>query len=434
MFSIFSVAFYHRIWNPILLFVVMLLIGVILSIGECSSKNFQAAVFWIVIGEMFFVIAFICAQIIFKRRGTVNLFCPVAFNLKIVNMLVNLNLIVSILALFVGIYSVMQVAPNFISIFTNSTYVRELYLRRSGNTIITIIGIFLSLNFFVTFCFVPIALQYHVKKIVPKLTMILLIRLFNSIVTMSKEAFIIDAIYFVSVYILLLKDKKEEYKFYRKYGTVFGILVIVLLIVISFQRNYIGQRKYSGYGNAVLGTLREYISIPIEAFGALLNLNSIEYTKGNLCFRPIINILSYIGIGEHVSIIQDVVTDVTSSNVYTLFGNMYRDFSYVGIVGLSILFGFFLGTIYKSNHKNRISRIIADSIVIMVMFFGYYDLIIIQTVYLLVIVYAVIFDKIIAAKLYVNCDSFSFRKNSIIEQNIKNEEVKTFETYSSKFN
>ena len=95
---------------------------------------------------------------------------------------------------------------------------------------------------------------------------------------------------------------------------------------------------------------------------------------------------------------------------------MYRDFSYVGIVGLSILFGFFLGTIYKSNHKNRISRIIADAIVLMNMFFGYYDLQILQTVYLFVIVYAVIFDKIIAAKLYVNCDSFSFRKNSTIEQ------------------
>lgn len=64
MFSIFSVAFYHRIWNPILLFVVMFLIGVILSIDEWSSKNFQAAIFWIVIGEMFFVVAFICAQII----------------------------------------------------------------------------------------------------------------------------------------------------------------------------------------------------------------------------------------------------------------------------------------------------------------------------------------------------------------------------------
>ena len=407
MFSVFSVAFYRRIWNPILLFVVMFLLGIVLTIGECSSQDFQDALFWIMIGEICLIAAFICAQLVFKRSGPLKLSCSDTFNLKIVNILVNLNIIVSILVLLLVIYSVMQVAPNFISIFTNSTFVRELYLRRSGNIIITIISIFLSLNFFVTFCFVPIALQNQVKRIVPKVAVILLIRLFSSIVTMSKGAFIIDVIYFISIYILLLKDKKDEYKFYRKYGSIFGVLIIVLLIIISFQRNYIGQGRYSGYGDAVLGTLREYLSIPIETFGALLNTDFLVYTKGNLCFRPIINILSYVGVGDHVSIVQDALTSVISSNVYTSFGNMYRDFSYVGIVGLSVLFGFFMGAIFKSNHKNRISRIVADAIVLMTMFFGYYDLEIIQTIYLFVIVYAVIFDRIIATKLYVKCDSFS---------------------------
>ena len=407
MFSVFSVAFYRRIWNPILLFVVMFLLGIVLTIGECSSQDFQDALFWIMIGEICLIAAFICAQLVFKRSGPLKLSCSDTFNLKIVNILVNLNIIVSILVLLLGIYSVMQVAPNFISIFTNSTFVRELYLRRSGNIIITIISIFLSLNFFVTFCFVPIALQNQVKRIVPKVAVILLIRLFSSIVTMSKGAFIIDVIYFISIYILLLKDKKDEYKFYRKYGSIFGVLIIVLLIIISFQRNYIGQGRYSGYGDAVLVTLREYLSIPIETFGALLNTDFLVYTKGNLCFRPIINILSYVGVGDHVSIVQDALTSVISSNVYTSFGNMYRDFSYVGIVGLSVLFGFFMGAIFKSNHKNRISRIVADAIVLMTMFFGYYDLEIIKTIYLFVIVYAVIFDRIIATKLYVKCDSFS---------------------------
>lgn len=407
MFSAFSVAFYHRIWNPILLFVVMFLLGIILTIGECNPQDFQDALFWIMIGELFLVASFICAQLVFKRRGSLKHSCSVTFNLKTVNILVNMNIIVSILVLLVGIYSVMQVAPYFMSIFTDSTYVRELYLRKSGNTIITIISIFLSLNFYVTFCFVPIALQNKVKRIVPKVAVILLVRLFSSIVTMSKEAFIIDVIYFISIYILLLKDKKDEYKFYRKYGSIFGTLIIVLLIVISFQRNYIGQGRYSGYGDAVLGTLREYLSIPIETFGALLNTDFLVYTKGKLCFRPIVNILSYVGVGDHVSIIQDALTSVVSSNVYTSFGNMYRDFSYVGIVGLSILFGFFMGAIFKLNHKNRISRIVADAIVLITMFFGYYDLKIIQTIYLFVIVYAVIFDRIIARKLYVKCDSCS---------------------------
>ena len=401
MFSLFSIVFYRRIWNPILLFVIMFFLGIILIIDEYNSKSFQDVLFWILIGELLFVLAFICAQLVFKRRGSSSITYSATFNLKIVNKLVNLNIIISVLVLLVSIYSVMQVAPNFISIFTNSSYVRELYLNRTGNAVITIISIFLSLNFFVTFSFIPIALKNHLKRIVPKLIIILLIRLFSSVVTMSKQAFIFDIIYFISVYILLLEDKKEEYKFYKKYGSIFSALIILLLIIISFQRNYIGQGRYSGYGEAILGTFREYLSIPIETFGSLLNLNTIVYTKGNLCFRPIINILSYVGIGRHVSILQDALTNITSSNVYTAFGIMYRDFSYIGIIGLSILFGFFMGTIYKSNHNNRIFRIVTDAIVLMTMFFGYYDLLIIQTVYLFVIIYALFFDKIFEKKLYI---------------------------------
>ena len=112
MFSVFSVAFYRRIWNPILLFVVMFLLGIVLTIGECSSQDFQDALFWIMIGEICLIAAFICAQLVFKRSGPLKLSCSDTFNLKIVNILVNLNIIVSILVLLLGIYSVMQVAPN----------------------------------------------------------------------------------------------------------------------------------------------------------------------------------------------------------------------------------------------------------------------------------------------------------------------------------
>lgn len=404
MLSLFSIAFYRRIWNPILLFETMFLLGIVLAKGECSSNDFESAIFWILMGEMFFVFSFILAQMIFKRDRFYVSINTVVYNLPVVKKIININVIISIFSLFLGIHSVMQVAPNFMAIFTNSTYVRMLYLQSSGNIVTSIIGLFLSWNFFVTFCFFPIALQNRIKRTIPKLMLVLFIRLFSSLVTMSKEAFLIDVIYFISVYVLMLKDKKAEYEFYKKYGSIFGALIFVLLIVISFQRNYIGQGRYSGYGDAVIGTLRSYISIPIEAFGALVNSEKIVLTHGSICFRPIINILSYLGIGERISISQDVLTNILSANVYTSFGNMYRDFSYIGIIFLSVFFGFFLGTLYKANHNNRISRIVIDAIVMMTMFFAYYDLKIIQTTYLFVMIYAVVLEKVIAKKIYLKYD------------------------------
>lgn len=401
MFSIFSILYYHRLWNPILLCTTMLLLGIILAFDNSSPKDMEVAMFWILIGETFLLSSFFIMQIFFNKRTTKEEVSNITYNLSILKKLISVNIVVSILGLLVNTYSVMQIAPSFRDIFANSTYVRYLYLQRSGGAFITILGLLLTLNFFVTFIYFPIALQNGIKRTVPKLIFVLAIRLSSSLITMSKEAFLIDIIYFVSAYMIIIKSKKEEFNFYKKYGVVFGFLIVLLLVVISFQRNYIGGGRYAGYGDAIIGTLRTYISVSIEAFGKLLNLKSITFTDGSLCFRPIFNILSYLGAGTRVSVIQDALTNIVNVNVYTAFGNMYRDFSFVGIIILSTVFGGFLGAIYNTKHKYKSSHIVINSIIIMTMFFIYYDLKIIQTIYVFVMVYAVIVDKIIANKLYI---------------------------------
>lgn len=401
MFSIFSILYYHRLWNPILLCTTMLLLGIILALDNCSPKDMEVAMFWILIGETFLLSSFFIMQIFFNKRTTKEEVSNITYNLSILKKLISVNIVVSILGLLVNTYSVMQIAPSFRDIFVNSTYIRYLYLQRSSGAFITILGLLLTLNFFVTFIYFPIALQNGIKRTVPKLIFVLAIRLSSSLITMSKEAFLIDIIYFVSAYMIIIKSKKEEFNFYKKYGVVFGFLIVLLLVVISFQRNYIGGGRYAGYGDAIIGTLRTYISVSIEAFGKLLNLKSITFTDGSLCFRPIFNILSYLGVGTRVSIIQDALTNIVNVNVYTAFGNMYRDFSFAGIIILSTVFGGFLGAIYNTKHKYKSSHIVINSIIIMTMFFIYYDLKIIQTIYVFVMVYAVIVDKIIANKLYI---------------------------------
>lgn len=403
--GVFSVKYYHRIWNPVLLFTGMFFLGVVLAKHDCGPREFKSAVSWILIGEIMFLLSYFVAQGIFNRKTLEDVSAPIKYNTTFLNIMIDVNVVVAVLSLILSIYEVMQVAPSFLQIFTNSTYVRELYLQRSSGKIVTMLGIFLALNFYVTFCLFPIAMQEKTKYVIPKLIAVILIRLLGSLITMSKGAFLIDIIFFISAYISTIRSKKEEYNFYLKYGAIFGVLVIVLLVVITIQRNYIGNGRYSGYLDAIFGTLRTYISVSIEAFGSLLNTENLQLTYGRLCFRPVFNILSYLGIGSHISIIQDVVSGMPNVNVYSMFGNMYRDFSYVGIILLSVLFGFFFGAIYNTKYKYRLSNLVINSMVAMTMFFAYFDLKIIQTVYLFIMIYAVVIDKIIASRLYVKGDS-----------------------------
>lgn len=396
-----SVNYYQRIWNPILLFTIMLYLGDILARRNVDSEEFNSATIWILIGEFFFVSFFFTTQYIFNKKIRKEK-STILYNNIFVEKMLNVNMAVSTLNFLVGLYAVMQVSPSFLDIFTNSTYVRYLYLQRNSSMLISVCGIFLSLNFFVTLCFFPIAMQNKIKNVLPKFLFVLIIRLLSSLITMSKEGFLIDVIYFISVYMLGVRNKKEEHKFYIKYGTGFGIMIIALIVVISFQRNYVVNGRYSNYLEAILGTISEYTSVTIEAFGKLISNNSLAFTKGTLCFRPFINILSYLGIGEHVSIVQDVVTDITDVNVYTAFGNMYRDFSFGGIICLSAFFGSFFGMLYNVNCGYNISNMVIDSIVTMTMFFFYYDLKIIQTIYLFVMLYALIFEYVVRKVLYIN--------------------------------
>ena len=204
MFSIFSILYYHRLWNPILLCTTMLLLGIILAFDNCSPKDMEVAMFWILIGETFLLSSFFIMQIFFNKRTTKEEVSNITYNLSILKKLISVNIVVSILGLLVNTYSVMQIAPSFRDIFVNSTYVRCLYLQRSSGAFITILGLLLTLNFFVTFIYFPIALQNGIKRTVPKLIFVLAIRLSSSLITMSKQAFLIDIIYFVSAYMIII--------------------------------------------------------------------------------------------------------------------------------------------------------------------------------------------------------------------------------------
>lgn len=392
-----SIAYYRKVWNPIFVFEIMLFLGIIFSFRELDFQLIDNGIFWILLGTFIFIGSFLTCQMLLsrKRKQQIDTF----YNWKTIDSMLTANVFISIASLAISVYTILQITANLNDLFTKGTYIRMLYLERETNPVITAISLFLSFNFYTTFCLFPLALREKRKHSGTKLIIVLVLRLLSSLVTMSKEAFLIDLIVFVSAYSLVLRDEREEKVFFRKYAVPFIILIAALLIVVSIQRNYIGQGRYHSYGEAVIGTIRSYVAAPVMAFCQLLGVSNIHFTNGQLCFRPILNILSYLGIGSRVSIIQEAIAG--SANVYTVFGNMYRDFSYLGILLLSIVFGAFLGLIYNTNYKYRLSNIVANSIVMMTMFFGYYDLQIIQTVYLFVMLYAVLFDRVFKSRIYI---------------------------------
>lgn len=394
-----SIMYYGHIWNPLSLLVIILTIAELMSLFYQNKDAISDSIFWIGIGTLFFSISFLGSQTIKEKYNLNRNYLTLRYNLRTIDSLTSACVILSILLSVWYTYIVLKVAPNFQAIFIHSTYVRNLYLDRSTSPIELLVGTFLSANFYITFCLFPIGIREKRKHIILKLSIVLVLRLYSSIITMSRLSFFIDIVIFVSAFVIQMNDRKEEIGFYKKYGLWFLILGVVLLLVVSFQRNYIGTR-YDSYSSAIIDTLKKYFGIPIYSFGVVLNEQNISFMGGKLTFRPIINILSYFGIGSRVSIIQGTIGD--SGNVYTMFGNMFLDYGYTGVILVSILFGLVLGMMYSKFKPFTLSKIVINSFIMMSMFFAFYDFELLQTVYIFIMIYAAIIDKFLSNKLYLD--------------------------------
>lgn len=397
MFCYASIRLYRKIWNPIMLFYGMLIAGILLTvvdniINETLKTN---GFFWLAIGSFVFILAFLIFQL-WKK----NIICDEEkiYNVTTLNILMNLCLIFAFILVLMSLYVVMQIAGNVALIFVNSTAIRNEYLdRESQGTIFSIIQLFLGINFYCFYCLFPVAIKNKCSRIWIKLGLVLLIRLFSSLVTMSKELFLMDCVILISAFAVQSNGFKDEIKFVKKYIVYFLTLIVALLVVTSMQRGYTEQQRYNNYTDAVFGTIQEYMSVPIVGFSVLISNPSVN-AMGDQCLRPIINVLSYLGLTEHSELIQQAMFE--DINVYSMFGNMYNDFGFTGIIIFSLLFGFFFGLCFYKGQSNSLSRLVVNSIILMIMFFGYYDFEVIQTVYLFVMLYAIVFEKLIAGKLY----------------------------------
>ena len=399
MFSAISFGAYKKFWNPVLLCCSMIIFASFLTFfnKEISPAKSEEGLLWIGIGSFLFVLSFFLAQ--GWRQNTSSRQEEMVYRKSFLSFLMLVCVILSIVSMLINLKIVVEIAGDFSMIFLNSTRVRNEYLERGeGGGLLTFITLFANINFYCLYCLFPQAIKRHCRFVILELLIVLLVRLFASIITMSKDAFIVDLLVLISAYSCSFNGWRDELKFAKKYMLIFALLFIALIVVIGFQRNYMDSIG-GGPFEVVVKTLREYIGVSFQAFCSLISYPSRDF-GGEQCFRPIINILSRFGLADRVSIFQDSIAG-GDTNVFSIFGNMYNDFGFWGILFLSVFFGLFLGGIYYPYKTNSIGRMVCNSMVLMSMFFVFYDLKIMQTIYLFIIFYSFILENILKSALYV---------------------------------
>lgn len=400
VFILVSVKFYKKLWNPIFLFTIMFVFATIFASSNITydNKNIEKGISWIAIGMFLFVISFFSTQLlVYGKIHRNNIY---VYKLSAIKLFSTLCILCACGSFIISLYSVTRVTSNIMEIFTNSTVTRLKYLARNDGLLVSLLGVFFSVHYYIFLVFVILSLSYKLKYSRTKFFIVIVIQFLISIITMSKDVFLINLIFIMSEFILMIPNVHTEVNFYKKYGSFFLFMVFFLLFIIAIQRGYLGSR-YDNYLQAIFGTIYEYVGVSVQCFGELVSSENIEFTGGVICFRPFINILSHLGLCDRISIFQDVIGN-SKANVYTVFGNMYRDFGFFGIVTLSVLFGSFLGVFYTPNYTNNSSRMTVNSIILMTMFFGYFDLKIIQTIYPTIIIYSLVFEKIFFKRIYIN--------------------------------
>ena len=393
---VFSVKYFKKICNPISNYsIIFILAGLLFIKDEYLAETIkEKGFFFLIIGTFIFTGSFLLANLLKKNERR-----KYTYNLRVVNKLINFIIITSLISIALSLYEILNISGSIKNIIFNSTWVRIQYLNRPNKVLIGIIGNFSNMTTLVLTPLFSIAYINNLKNIKLKLGLVITLRLILSIITMSKDSFLIFFFLLLIAFIENIRKINLEIKFLIKKGIYFVGVIIFLLLIIALQRSYIGTR-YESYLEAVFGTVERYLYLPLEAFSKLISSsNDIIITKGRYSFRPIFNMFSYFGFGERISIIQDAVV-TKSGNVYTMFGTMYRDFKEMGIIFVSIIYGIFCGSMYSRNNQRKLSKIYINSLVGMVLFFSYYDFKFIQTVYVLTIFYAIILEKILFSKLY----------------------------------
>ena len=139
----------------------------------------------------------------------------------------------------------------------------------------------------------------------------------------------------------------------KKIGRVL-ILGVAICIVFYYAKFFIGKMQDS---NGVIAYVTNYLGGSLQLFDMYL-FDSTYPSAMHETFAGMINSLKSFGLFSNISTVvqheyRDAITGVYIGNIYTGFRNYYNDYGIVGMVFISVLFGYIFSTWYKLLKKYR---------------------------------------------------------------------------------
>lgn len=242
-------------------------------------------------------------------------------------------------------------------LFGDAQWLRFAYLDYSANITSLFQKIIVNfINYIAEMGIVLSALYSFKFKKFKFLILTMFFALLSSIFSMSKMAFIIDAIFVLAVLslytykskIIPLIERQKLTKLLIKTGIFVITLAFVLFVIIAKQRGY-QNKQYSieGIDNIVIFEIIAYLVTPYMAFNNILNWD-IDYSYGVRTFYPFLKRF-YIPLQDFGSI----NVGIEETTVYTMPGIFYVDFGFIGSLVCVFLFSILLNFSYKVMIEKR---------------------------------------------------------------------------------
>lgn len=298
-----------------------------------------------------------------------------------------------LVSMIMNTVQIMQISHWSISMFiSRNTYIREIYLNTHTSFLVSLFGIFISLPVYVGICTYAITISRKIKYKFHYLFMLVwfFMMIYAGIITMSRTITIIYISLFCLSYVSSTNSLSFEKRTIKKMIPIASIVVISLLVLIGFQRNYYSSSD--GITSSVIDNVNEYLVVPTEAFRELMaNYDSSKYGFGKY------SITIFYRVGVRIGLIDGTVTNQdqpiylsrmgNNTNVYTWFGPMYKDLGIAGVILMSTFFGIVFGLMYSPN-INSITKVYINSMIVTLVFFSFFAMKTTETIYNIYFVYA----------------------------------------------
>lgn len=391
----------YKILNPLNIYVIVWMVTVTAHYFYFGEDEHTFITYLMILSSMlslstgFWILA---KKKVYFKRGCTG---PIKYNLVSLKSFLRFITVIDIIRIIISVATIYNLSKGNLSLlFTNGTYLRDLYLARETTPITAIISVFTTMNAVVGFVLVGLCNAIKLKNSRSYLILWTILELILCVVTMSKMVFFVYVAITATAYFNNVGGIKVQIKQLRRWIPIVVSMIAGLLIFIAYQRNYSIQQGL--FATIAKKSLFYFVS-PIEALNIHMSQYPSELGIAKNTFWIIAKIFIRLGIAGNIAItnhMEVVQTSMGTTNVYTWFLPFYQDLSYFGIVVYPFIAGLLAGGFYKNDHLNFASTAVNSffsCLFAMSFFFFFWG----QGSYVYAVFYALILNRLLKNKLYI---------------------------------